>query len=361
MAFKSQVTVLPGAAALDPTKHVKYTLGMVLGVQDFEQEHTYLRAHDEWLARDTVGYGTVSGLDVAVEVDAEGPRVSVSPGSAITPCGRLVCVTPAQCANLNDWLARHDEEVTGPARGRRVAGLARLDGVRPGRELEPAATATAYVVLCAQDCLTDDLPIPGEPCRTEDALSAPSRVKDDFRLELRLDPPPHVEERTIREVVDLAAADPGRGRAGLGRDRAGRRAAPGGARRPDAGAGGPGHRGRPGLPAAPRPGLTLGAARIREYLRAAFELWVTEIRPLARAGACDQGCGCRSAVTTAGSGDCGCGCGGVSGCDDTGSACGDDQVLLAALAPPRRRGGRRAPGGRGGRTARSTCRPARGC
>ena len=42
----------------------------------------------------------------------------------------------------------------------------------------------------------------------------------------------------------------------------------------------------------PDPGLTLGAARIREYLRAAFELWITEIRPLARAGACDQGCGC---------------------------------------------------------------------
>ena len=189
MAFKSQVTVLPGAAALDPTKHVKYTLGMVLGVQDFEQEHTYMRAHDEWLARDAVGYGTVSGLDVAVEVDTQGPRVSVSPGSAITPCGRLVCVTPAQCATLNDWLARHDEEVRA-----RLAGVASLGSLAstasaPGGSSSQPATATAYVVLCAQDCLTDDLPIPGEPCRTEDALSAPSRVKDDFRLELRLDPP----------------------------------------------------------------------------------------------------------------------------------------------------------------------------
>ena len=338
MAFRSQVAALPGVASLDPTKHVKYTLGMVLGVQDFEQEHTYLAARDEWLTRDVVGYGTVSGLEVAIEVDVDGPRVSVSPGSAVTPCGRPVCVTPAQCANLNDWLARQDAEVRARlAGGTQVASVASTASAPAptGSPSSPSASqptgVTAYVVLCARDCLTDDLPIPGEPCRTEDALSAPSRVKDDFRLELRLDPPAHVEERAIRELVTWLRLIPVV--AGAGSDEGelvdALRTAARTALEPlqtD-----PGTAVDPIYLPAPDPGLTLGAARMREYLRAAFELWVTEIRPLARAGACDQGCRCRSIVGQVASSPCGCGSTGAAAISDS---CGDDQVLLAALHLP---------------------------
>ena len=66
----NQPTVLP-----DPGKHVNYTLGMILGVDDFVQEFTYLNGRDQALARDLVGYGTVSGLQISVESDARGPRV----------------------------------------------------------------------------------------------------------------------------------------------------------------------------------------------------------------------------------------------------------------------------------------------
>ena len=69
----------------NPTKHVNYNLGMVLGVDDFTQEFAYLSGRDQWLARDLIGYGTVSGLKVDPEVDVtKGPRIAVEPGMAVS-------------------------------------------------------------------------------------------------------------------------------------------------------------------------------------------------------------------------------------------------------------------------------------
>ena len=69
----------------DPTKHVNYNLGMVLGVDDFTQEFAYLSGRDQWMARDLIGYGTVRGLKIAVDSDAKGPRVVVEPASKREP------------------------------------------------------------------------------------------------------------------------------------------------------------------------------------------------------------------------------------------------------------------------------------
>src|SRR5688500_19352677 len=91
----------PQAPPSDPTKHVKYTLGMILGADDLDQEFAWLSGRDRWLARDAIGYGTINGLQVTVPIDAGGePQVQVSCGSAILPSGALVRVTPAQCAPL---------------------------------------------------------------------------------------------------------------------------------------------------------------------------------------------------------------------------------------------------------------------
>src|SRR2546429_2261433 len=100
--------VSPAVATPNPSKHVNYALGMVLGVDDFTQEFAYLSGRDQWLARDLIGYGTVRGLRVGVEVDAtKGARVIVEPGAAVSPRGQLICVPSAQCAYLNDWLAEN--------------------------------------------------------------------------------------------------------------------------------------------------------------------------------------------------------------------------------------------------------------
>src|SRR4051812_32122658 len=171
------VTVPPPTAPLDPTKHVNYTLGMVLGVDDFTQEFAYLTERDRRLAREAIGYGTLWGLEVTDDEDAtRGRRLAVSPGLALDRCGQPICVGSAQCLYLNEWLAANVEEIDQRGHG---AG----DFPLP-----------AYVVLGSRDCPTDSVPIPGEPCRSEDDLTAASRLKDWYRLELVLDPPPQLEE-----------------------------------------------------------------------------------------------------------------------------------------------------------------------
>ena len=171
----------PSAFPLDPRKHVNYTLGMVLGVDDFTQEFAYLSGRDQWLARDLLGYGTVCGLRVTIE----GQEVVVTQGAAVSPLGQLMRVTPAQCANLNKWL------VIDTNKQQLIAHLG----------APSLGTVTLYVVLCYRDCPTEMVPIPGEPCRSEEETMAPSRLVDDFKLELRFTPPAQCEEDALRTFV----------------------------------------------------------------------------------------------------------------------------------------------------------------
>ena len=107
----AQLAAAPGTATPDPSKHVKYTLGMLLGVDDFNQEFAYLSGRDRWLARDAIGYGTMCGLRISLDQSGNGPRVSVSAGTGLTPHGRMVYVHPAQCAVLNDWLTANQSSL----------------------------------------------------------------------------------------------------------------------------------------------------------------------------------------------------------------------------------------------------------
>src|SRR5205085_5535004 len=176
----------PTLSEPDPAKRVNYTLGMVLGVDDFTQEFAYLSGRDQWTARDVLGYGTVSGLRVTIESEEGRPQVLVTPGAAINPRGRLIRVSPSQCADLRLWLSAHGQEIS--------------DSI--GVVLSNQALLRLYVVLGYRECVTDLVPIPGEPCRSQDDTMAPSRIADDFRLELRLSPPDQTEEDALRDFVD---------------------------------------------------------------------------------------------------------------------------------------------------------------
>jgi hypothetical protein len=184
---------------LDPTQHVNFAKGMVLGVDDFQQEFAYLSGRDHWLVRDAIGYGTASGLRVFVENEGtEGPRLRVTAGSAFVPSGKQVCVGADQCAVINRWLAKPDNAAI-------VNQL--LNGGSPAFSppLSPppvtAGTLSLFLTLCYHDCLTRPVPVPGEPCRSQDELMADSRVADDYRLELRKNAPVQVEEDALRDFV----------------------------------------------------------------------------------------------------------------------------------------------------------------
>lgn len=197
MSCFTKMSTVSAASDLDLTKHVNYTAGMILGVDDFTQEFAYLSGRDRWLARDAIGYGTVSGLSVRIEKDAEkGHRVMVTPGVAISPRGQLICVSATQCAYLNQWLAAAKPEdllewIGGTGSPPVVSSPSGADAL------------TLYVVLCYRDCLTDNVPIPGEPCRNSDEVMSDSRVKDDFSLELRFEPPKQPEEEAVRNYCDF--------------------------------------------------------------------------------------------------------------------------------------------------------------
>jgi hypothetical protein len=252
------------AAAPDPSKRVAYTLGMVLGVDDFTQEYAYLSNRDQWLARDLVGYGTACGLQVGVDLDAQGqPRVVVGPGAAVSPRGQLISLPAAQCAFLNDWLSSHTQELLDRF------GAAITDPIN------------LYLVLCFRECPTDSLPVPGEPCRTEDQASANSRIQDDYLLELRFTAPDQREEEALREFVGWLRSIP----VASGEEPA--------ASLPDfiqairAEAAG----------AAPAPTLAIPQAQLQEYIRTGLRIWTTEIRPAwlgsgasAAGRAPDEGC-----------------------------------------------------------------------
>src|SRR5260370_6565301 len=178
----------PAAAPPDPSKHVNFTLGMVLGVDDLTQEFAYHIGRDQWLVRDLLGYGTVCGLHVTMVSDKGQPKVEVAEGVALSPLGQLIRVCPAQCAFLNDWLTLHKTDL--------VPVVSSPPGTPPGTSVK------LYVVLCYRECPTDAVPIPGEPCRSEDDAMAPSRLKDDYCLDLRLQPPDQREEDDLRDFVE---------------------------------------------------------------------------------------------------------------------------------------------------------------
>ena len=290
------------AVAPDPRKHVNYVQGMVLGADDLNQEFVYHRHQIHWLARDAIGYGTLNGLSVAVGPSSNGPEVSVTPGTALSPRGQLIRVVPKQCAALNAWLSLADTQ-----QQLRTHGIGPNDAV------------VAYVVLCFRDCQTDPLPVPGEPCRCDSDATAPSRITDDFRLELRLAAPAQPEEDAIRDFVQwlrsIKITGATSGYTGIEdflqaiRDAARALTSPLQSP-PDF------------LYGSPPSNLVIPCNQLCDYLRAALRLWVTELRPLWQVQWATQaggGCGCHGAVQTVG-------------------ADGEECLLLAALTIQRTAG-----------------------
>ncbi len=164
----------------DPFKRVKYSLGLVLGVDEFEQEQTYFLEADRRHARSLHGYGTVCGL----RVTQDGPEVRVGPGLAVSPKGREIRLPVSHCAGIDDWLLV-------PKNRERLEEAPVLPSL-------PDGTRSLYVTLCYLECESDEVPIPGTPCRSEDESMAPSRISESFDLRFSVTPPDQTEEEAVR-------------------------------------------------------------------------------------------------------------------------------------------------------------------
>lgn len=275
----STTAIAPDLGTPDPHAHVNFVKGMVLGVADYVQEHAYLIGRSEWMARDLIGYGTASGLAVSIEDDGEAnPRVRVTAGSAVVPSGKMVCVGRDQCGSINGWLNQEKN-------AQRVAAYV---GGSP-----PAQSLRLYVTLCFRDCETAPVPVPGEPCRSDSELMQPSRIADDYCIELRLDPPEQweadaiaifsawlddvAEEGPQSPPLDEADWEPAI-RAALGQIVG------------DFTDGSPPVFSPPDLPVPPLPpGVAIEA--YDAFLRLAYRIWITEFRPSVMAQRCGDASG----------------------------------------------------------------------
>jgi hypothetical protein len=164
----AQASPAAGPLRADPSKRVNYTLGLVLGVDEFQQDQLYHAAGRRGHNRLLHGYGTVFGLAVGRGGAAGDPEIQVEAGVAVDPCGREICVPDRMCVKLNGWMERHKTS---------------LQALFPDPTAQPLPLA---IVLCHRECQTDTVPVPGEPCRTQEDAMAASRIRDSFELKLVL-------------------------------------------------------------------------------------------------------------------------------------------------------------------------------
>jgi hypothetical protein len=176
--MSSFVTTSAENGPLAPNKRVNYAFGMVMGVDDFQQE----QEHFEWKHRISNrllhGYGTVCGLRVKAVGTGTDVEIRVEPGYGISPQGRWIWVDREQCGRLNEWLMGHRDELSPPMTG-------------PGR-------GTVYVKLCYAECTTDEVPIAGQPCASESDTRVPSRITETFRAEFSWTAPDQAAEDYMR-------------------------------------------------------------------------------------------------------------------------------------------------------------------
>ncbi len=244
-------------AQLDPAKRVNYSLGLVLGEEEFKQEQYYFASRGALRNRLLHGYGTATGL----RITAKDTEITVSPGWAVDGLGRDIHIDQDQCADLDKWLGRKENR----------AKLEAAISTSPA----PAGNPSLYLVLAYRECCSDDVPIPGEPCRSEGDTMAPSRITETFDLKFMLAKPSQLEEKAIRLFPGLLArlrVDPALGGKTAEQARADLDAAVRGLINPLLGL--------PPLPAMPSPPpLYIHPDRAREAYDRIFLLWVTELRP----------------------------------------------------------------------------------
>lgn len=183
-----------------PPDRVYYAFGMLLDEDDFRAEQTYHRGRLARLAAYLHGAGTVAGLEVGVEPDAD-ETVRVSAGLAVDRLGRLIEVSRSACLRLTRWWDAQLADARGMdalANSFRSGGGSEPDGVVVDvfikfvaceRGKQPVFSATGFEAL--------------------DAVS-PSRLRDGYQLDLviREEDPVPIPRRPFPDLsgMDEAAA-----------------------------------------------------------------------------------------------------------------------------------------------------------
>lgn len=216
-SLESGTGALTETLPTDPHRSLRVRFGMLLGEDDFVTLSAYPRGkqwlHSAWLHR----HGVVWGLGVAAATAER--EIRVSPGLAIDPLGRELCLDVLSCVDLGAWFDAHRED----------PGFA-IEDLGGGR-----LRFTAHVTIRFRACLDRPVPAMAETCAHDARTTSYSRVVESVELTLRpgaappLEPPPapyprlrllyglrapRVDEGGVvvpadQEVLDTRAALPG--------------------------------------------------------------------------------------------------------------------------------------------------------
>jgi hypothetical protein len=261
------------SGTLSPDERVNYAYGMVLGLDEFLQEQLHNLSKDYLHERALHGYGTVSGLHVAITpvTGAQDFQVSVATGIAVDQWGREIVITCDQCAWLGAWLAAQE-----------LAGH-----TIPPDNVDESGVVTLYVTAAYAECLDDMVPLPGQPCSSSDQTMVPSRIRDAWDVELSFDRPAMPRWDTDRRLARLLATVvvvPGLPEASSDESKIADAVRALGSLSPD------GPDGVPGLDPAPGTTFQLPAETAAAALDRILAMWVTEVRPGLKAST-DTGAG----------------------------------------------------------------------
>lgn len=246
--------------ALSPDLRVSYQFGLVLGVDEFEQEDLYFRERDERATRALHGSGTAAGLHVTAARPIAAPadvEVRVEPGIAADQHGRPVVIPAAQCARVGAWLAAEERLAAGEQRPSPLLA-----------HLRPSGDVSLSVVVEHATCPDALVPLPGNACGSDDDVTAPSRIRDSWQLGFRWEAPAMAHWDGVRALADVLAPVDLHDGSLLDSDEAAlaahiRALAPGAP---------PPAVGLPAVPVLPR-------ADARAALDRLLTVWVTEVRP----------------------------------------------------------------------------------
>jgi hypothetical protein len=116
----------------------------------------------------------------------------VAPGIAIDQFGRPVVIRTAQCARVGAWLAAQEQQAAAEEAPSPLAA-----------HLGPSGDLTLYVVAEHATCLDALVPLPGNPCGSDDQVTAASRIRDSWRVGFRWEPPAMPHWDGVRALADL--------------------------------------------------------------------------------------------------------------------------------------------------------------
>ena len=111
------------------------------------------------------------------------------PGAAIDGCGREIVAGWDNCIDVSAWvrkhrdtnpdLAHHSHEDDAEDENHEIEDVEEGGGDNEGEN-----TRSVWIVICYQECPSDPVPAPRDPCECEPNACQHSRIREGFRLDL---------------------------------------------------------------------------------------------------------------------------------------------------------------------------------